>query len=303
MSLDQDPEELEAVAQEILHMDLQGSRIGTVLRDTLDQLYDGQRTGRYRWDQLYKTEKTHCGTIVEINLHREFQFADGQTMDYLIAGVEVDCKYSQSLTGWMIPREAMGHLCLLVWADDVKAQWSLGLVRITGERLNPGNNQDSKKSLNSAGRAGIRWLFQRCPLPPNILLQLPRPTVDAILSFRSGQKRINALFRAAIGMRIGRGVVATVARQVDYMKRVRRNRGARTALKREGIVILGQYEARCRIAEGLGVPVPGPGESVSVRVSRADAPGNGVIEIDGSLWRVARVDDPIAEAPTLPKAT
>ena len=41
-----------------------------------------------RWDQLYKTEKTHFGTLVEINLQREFGFADGVAMDFAIQGVD-----------------------------------------------------------------------------------------------------------------------------------------------------------------------------------------------------------------------
>lgn len=75
------------------------------LRATYDMLLDGQHTGRYRWDQLYKTEKTHFGTLVEINLQREFGFADGQSMDFVIQGTDVDCKYAQSLGEWMIPPE------------------------------------------------------------------------------------------------------------------------------------------------------------------------------------------------------
>ncbi len=54
----------------------------------------------------------------EINLHREFEFEDGSVLDYQIAGIEVDCKYSQKLFGWMIPPQAYGHLCLLLWAHD-----------------------------------------------------------------------------------------------------------------------------------------------------------------------------------------
>jgi hypothetical protein len=49
--------ELESVKAAILKLDPHGSRTAQVLRDTFDQLYDGQRTGRYRLDQLYKTEK------------------------------------------------------------------------------------------------------------------------------------------------------------------------------------------------------------------------------------------------------
>ena len=98
-------------------------------------LLDGQHTGRYRWDQLYKTEKTHFGTLVEINLQREFGFADGRAMDFAIRGIDVDCKYSQDLADWMIPPEAVGHVILGLWASDDQGRWSLGLVRANGHLL------------------------------------------------------------------------------------------------------------------------------------------------------------------------
>jgi hypothetical protein len=295
-----DPE-LDAVAAEILGLDPDGSRIAQTLRDTLDQLYDGQRTGRYRWDQLYKTEKTHCGTLVEINLHRQFKFGDGHTLDYRIVGVDVDCKFSQTLGGWMIPPEAHGHLCLLVWAEDAGSKWSMGLVRTATDRLNTGGNRDRKATLNQVGREAIRWLFDHAQLPSNVLLQLDRATVDAIMAMKSGQKRINEIFRIALERIVGRGVVATLGQQDDYMKRVRANGGARTSLRPEGIIILGQYGSHALIARTLGVPVPGPGDSVSVRVTPADGPGSRVAEIDGRLWKVAKPTDPAVLAPELPK--
>jgi hypothetical protein len=94
---------LEQVFESLVALDRDLTRMAMVLRETLDQLYDGQNTGRYRWDQLYKTEKTHCGTLVEINLQREFLFTDGEVMDFNIEGHEVDCKYSQGMGKWMIP--------------------------------------------------------------------------------------------------------------------------------------------------------------------------------------------------------
>jgi hypothetical protein len=100
--------ELQAVAEYLLSNDPAGVRTAKVLRRTFDMLLDGQHTGRYRWDQLYKTEKTHFGTLVEINLQREFGFADGQSMDFAIEGVDVDCKYAQSIGEWMIPRRRWG---------------------------------------------------------------------------------------------------------------------------------------------------------------------------------------------------
>ncbi len=296
--------ELSAVAAELRALDAEGLRTAQVLRDTIDQLYDGQRSGRYRWDQLFKTEKTHCGTLVEINLQRQFKFQNGVKLDYQIAGVEVDCKYSQTLGGWMIPPEAHGHVCLLLWAEDsASPTWSMGLVRIKLDCLNTGGNRDAKATLNEAGRSSITWLFQREPLPPNALLQLDTETVQRIMCQRSGQKRINELFRSALGRRISRAVVATVAQEDDYMKRVCANGGARTALKPEGIVILGQYSAHVAIANALGVPVPGRGDSVSVRLFPATTPAPGVAEIGGQFWRVALPTDPVVPAPKLPKPT
>jgi hypothetical protein len=293
--------ELDIVAVEIRVLDPQGSRTAQVLRYTLDQLYDGQRTRRYRWDQLHKTEKTHCGTLVEINLHREFEFQDGETLDYRIGGIEIDCKYSQTIGGWMIPPEAHGHLCLVLWADDARSQWSMGIVRITVERLNTGGNRDRKATLNQQGRDAITWLFDHVALPPNVLLQLDRELVDKIMGLRSGVKRVNELFRVALGMRVGRAVVATAGEQVDYMRRIRYNGGSRGYLRPEGIIILGQYQSHLTVAQALGVPVPGPGESVSARVTPADASGPGVAEINGTFWRLAQEADPVQPAPILPE--
>ena len=107
-----DDGDLAAVAAELRALDGDGSRMAAAIRGALDMLLDGQHTGRYRWDQLHKTEKTHAGTLVEIALARALRLADGTTLDYTIAGAEVDCKFSHRLGGWMIPPEADGKLML-----------------------------------------------------------------------------------------------------------------------------------------------------------------------------------------------
>ena len=293
--------ELEAVAGAILELDRDGSRTAKVIRDTFDQLYNGQLTGRYCWEQLHKTEKTHCGTLVEINLHREFNFDDGFEMDYKIAGVEVDCKYSQTLNAWMIPPEARNHLCLVVWAlDNESPTWSMGLVRATADHLNTGGNRDAKATLNEAGRKATVWLFKDASLPPNVLLQINRQIVERIMAHESGQGRINDLFRSALCRTVGRAAVATVAKEVDYMKRVRANGGARSTLQPEGILVLGQFKSHVAIARALGIPVPGQGDTVSVRVIQASGSGDGVAQIGNRFWRVAQPNDPVERAPDLP---
>ncbi|PYK64130.1 MAG: restriction endonuclease [Verrucomicrobia bacterium] len=198
-------------------------------------------------------------------------------------------------------REARDHLCLLVSAEDTPTPiWSMGLVRASANHLNLGANRDAKATLNGAGRNAITWIQQNSPLPANVLLKLDAATVDRIFAQPSGQKRINELFRSALGIVIGRAAVATVAQQDDYMKRVRANGGARTILQPEGILILGQYQSHVVIAQALGVPVPSSGDSVSVRVTPARNRGAGVVEIGGDLWKLAAPGDPIVTAPDLP---
>jgi hypothetical protein len=291
------------VFEHLVTLDPTQERIGATIRQTLDQLYDGQHTGRFRWEDLYKTEKTHCGTLVEINLQREFDFSDGLKLDYLIVGIEVDCKYSQAFGGWMIPNEATNEICLVVTASDKSSTFSAGVVRAREEWLNVGRNRDAKATLNLLGREQIFWLARDAPLPPNVLLGLEPLDLEVIFSFKSGQKRVNELFRRAQLLAVGRGVVATVAQQEDYMKRVRGNGGARTALKPEGIVIFGQYAAHGGIMKALGLPALRRGESMSVRLvpSVEDVPWS--TRIDGAWWRVAKPDDPVEVAPELPRVS
>ena len=259
-----DDAELSEVAAELAGADPAGVKVARVLRRTYDMLLDGQHTGRYRWDQLFKTEKTHFGTLVEINLQRAFGFADGQAMDFAIRGVDVDCKFSQTPADWMIPPEAVGQLVLGLWASDDQGQWSLGLVRATDEALtNAAGNRDRKRWLSPAGKASVTWLFRNRPLPENALLRIPPRDVDRIFTCSAhGTQRVDMLFRLAQRRIISRTVVATVAQQEDYMKRVRGNGGARSRLRPEGIVIFGHYDSH------RGVAQPAAAAGARARVGR-----------------------------------
>jgi hypothetical protein len=295
---------LRAVAEEITAADSSGARVARVLRRTYDMLLDGQHTGRYRWDQLYKTEKTHFGTLVEINLQREFGFADGTAMDFAIRGIDVDCKFSQDRAEWMIPPEAVGHIILGLWASDDQGRWSLGLVRADDHLLSASRgNRDLKRRLSTAGKAAVAWLFPSHELPENALLRIPPADVRRIFTCSIyGTKRVDMLFRLAQQRIVSRTVVATVAQQEDYMKRVRGNGGSRSSLRPEGIVIIGQYESHRRIAEALAVPVPGPGESVSVRLARRQLSHRALpsVVLSDDKWVVAQPGDPVETAPVLP---
>lgn len=276
---------IEQVAERLLSLDPDGERMARVFRGTFDQLYDGQHTGRYRLDQLFKTEKTHFGTLIEINLQRELQFDDGDVLDFNIAGHEVDCKYSH--TGqWMLPIESFDQLVLVAQANDSTSTWSAGLVRVTEENRRSSENRDRKTGLSALGRSRIRWVFRDAAMQPNALLQLPPSDVTAIMGLSSGQARVNELFRRATNRRISRAIVATVAQQDDYMKRVRYNGGARSALRADGYLILGgDYRNQRNLAAALGVEIPERGEFISVRVTPAKERAG--VEIAGSWWRIA----------------
>ena len=301
--------DLAAVAAELRALDGDGSQMAAAIRGALDMLLDGQHTGRYRWDQLHKTEKTHAGTLVEIALARALRLADGTTLDYTIAGADVDCKFSYRRGGWMIPPEADGKLLLLVQASDEDGTWSAGLVRATGENLSSAGNRDGKRALNERGRAAVRWLHARAPLQENALIRLPERDVAAIFAPPSGQQRVNELFRRAQRMRVSRTVVATVAMQDDYMKRVRDGGGARDQLRAEGIVIFGDYAGDQVLASALGLARPGPGEFVSARLARRPGVRDGsergdyarFIRLAGADWRLAAPADPAGPAPVLPR--
>ena len=325
---DDDPE-LTAVAAELRGLDGDGSLMAAAIRGALDMLLDGQHTGRYRWDQLHKTEKTHAGTLVEIALARMLRLADGAALDYTIAGADVDCKFSHRLGGWMIPPEADGKLMLLIQASDEDGTWSSGLLRAAEAEPAPGR-QPGRQARPVRTRPGGGALAARPrPAAGERADQAARTGRGRDLRPPSGQQRVNELFRRAQRMRVSRTVVATVAMQDDYMKRVRGGGGARDQLRAEGIVIFGDYAGDQVLASALGLPRPGPGEFVSARlVPRPAGPGNAgpgnagprnagpgdaglgeagdrayprFIRLAGADWLLASATDPAAPAPALPR--
>lgn len=270
-------------------------RFGRAIRQSFDEVFDGQRTGRYALSQLSKVEKTYIGTKVEIVVQDEFGLQRGRRMDYLVAGSEVDAKWSMRSGGWMIPTEAVGELCICMTADDNRSNFSVGIVRADEIRLGNSRNQDKKRRLNTEGLAAISWLVQEGKLVENLLLNLDPATRAAILDHNlSGQRRVNQLFRHVHGRIVRREVVLTVAQQDDGPKRVR---DARRELQPEGILVLGHQGSHPRIAGALGLRTPTKGSWIATRVVAAEPSGSGVVDIDGSQWRLANPSDTTSEGP------
>ncbi|WP_230595280.1 NaeI family type II restriction endonuclease [Rhodococcoides fascians] len=299
-------------------------RFRWTLRDSLDELLDGQRTGRWCYQHLTKTEKTYLGTAIEINLTREFDISDGAHLDWRIDEADIDCKFSKDVGGWEIPMEMYlcpdhgeragkaDHPALLVWLNDDRSEWAAGLIRVTDEKLRwktqdgvvkvRGYNRDNKRRLSEEALSSVYWLWggMQTDLPSNLLLDLPNHVREQILvPDSSGQHRVNALFRHVRGRLINRQVVLAVGQQDDAPKRVRDARGH---LRAEGIVILGYLEPHKSFARDLGLDVPSKGAWISART--VEVPSNSDrmnTVVDGRHWALAD-DDEISSAPILPTA-
>ncbi len=278
--------------------------LGEVIRDTFDQIYDGQYTGRWDYRQLNKTEKTHVGTLIQINVHKALDLFDGDHLDYKIAGIDVDCKWSMTLGGWEIPLEMYRNwgpqIALIIWANDYTSRWAAGLVRTEERCLRPMSKQrDSKRRLNEDGMDRVVWLETEGRLLQNTLLQLRASERARVLGAGSGQACVTALFREIQGRLVDRATVVTAGMQADPLKRVR---DARIALRREGIVVFGHYSPHPEMAVQLGLPKPSLGTFVSARLTEAAATDpEATIEVQGRHWRMARDSDAIVTAPELPK--
>jgi hypothetical protein len=308
------------VAEWFRLQDPTGEVTAEVIRDSMDILLDGQRTGRWCYGHLTKTEKTHLGTVIQIELQKEFEISDEGPLDYAIEGVPVDCKYSADFGNWQIPREMYRRnengedvgedlIALLVWAEEGARVWRAGLLRITEDRLGSGENQDKKRTLRPEALNEIYWIWPTpSPLPENTLLDLPDSERAAIFSFASsGQARVSELFRRVQLKTVRRTVILTVAQQDDALKRPR---DARKHLRLEGILVFGHEAEHKRVATELGLELlpsvdhlPEKGEFLAARVVEAawDAKQPKTF-LGGRYWRLATPSDSVERAPLLPRA-
>lgn len=238
--------------------------VGALLRECIDGVIKTPKTGRRLYDELEKTEKTHIGTCVEIELRHRLKLARGKVLDCQIAGVEVDVKFSVGKS-WMIPPEAFGLPCIIISADDASARCRFGLFVARPEYLNAGN-RDQKCSISKLGQDNIRWLLKDEPYPPNFWQSVSRDVADKIASGRSGNERLVTLFLEVRDRPISRKVIEDVAAQNDPLRRVRadKSRGTRNRLAQDGIVLLcGNWSGVQEFIAKVGLPALGGSEFMS----------------------------------------
>jgi hypothetical protein len=220
-------------------------------RLAIDDVLDGPRTGRWDFNALEKTEKAYVGTRLEIILRSRLDLERAPQLDVSIGGTAVDIKWSHA-SQWMIPQEAIGHLCLCLGGLDGMTALQAGVVRCLEPNLNPRNRQrDGKRTLSRIGRNQMVMLTPRAPLPQNFVATIPDDIRQRIFDHASIQDRVTSLFEELPLVAIPRQAIRTVAMtEGDPMRRVRRD--SHRAAGEDSIVILsGKY--RRDVIEQLGL--------------------------------------------------
>ncbi len=230
-------------------------KLRSFFRSAIDEVIDTARTGRFFFDQLEKTEKTYLGTKFEILLRDWLQVPKGVVLDLTIGDREVDVKSTTGGgSGWMIPPEAIDEFCILLRINEKTAKCAVGLVRTRQDYLRGGKNRDAKTSFSAAGTANIWWLVSDFDYTPNFFTLIDATLRNSIMKSGKGTRRLATLFENCLGMPLSRVQVAAIAAQDDFMKRIRRNGGARDILAPKGIGIL-YSETDRELIRALGLKI------------------------------------------------
>lgn len=225
-----------------------------LLRTAIDEVIDAPRTGRFLLEETEKTEKTYLGTKIEILVRSLLGFSKGKVLDLSINGAEVDIKNTmRGQSNWDIPRENVGRPAVLIRSDETTSKCDFGIAVLHDSYLRPGKNQDSKRGLSAAGMANVWWLLRQHPYPVNFWQLMTETERLALVNAGGGSQRVAALFEKIQRRPISRTQIQALTQQHDYMKRIRRNRGARDILAPKGIAILwGGNDAELIADFGLG---------------------------------------------------
>lgn len=241
---------------------------GRAIRQSIDEVLDGPRTGRWDFAQLEKTEKTYVGTKLEIVVRTSLGLERGSRLDLEIEGHNIDTKWAMKST-WQIPREAVGELCLCIGGLGEMTRFQVGVVRCIEEHLNAGENRDQKRTLSAAGRAAMRFLVEPSLIPTNFVAEMDADMRSEVMAQATIQARVATLFRRLPYTPIPRGAVATVAQTTgDPMRRVRADAGASDSL--QGMRILSAKYGN-KVVQALGHDPLEPDHFMSVPQEAADA--------------------------------
>ena len=213
------------------------SKFPHLVRQAYDEVIDTPRSGRLTLDELESTEKAYIGIKVKILLQGLLRFPKGK-LDMEIDGIDVEVRNTVG-DNWVIPSAAINHVCILVKSNEEKSVCSFGLFLAKTENLDSGTNKNENRSVSKSGKENTLWLLKDIEYPVSFWEKIDPAIAEEVFLQRHGTKRLEVLFRRLLETPISRTVIAGIAQQRDYMKRIRKNGGARDKLAKEEIAILG----------------------------------------------------------------
>jgi hypothetical protein len=226
------------------------SALPQILQDAIDFVIDPVRTARNSVAELDSVEKTFIGLKVEHFL-RDFLNVPSGVRDLVIDGTDVDVKNTVSST-WTIPPETYRseEPCLLIAIADAEKRFWLGLIIAKPSYLTKAGNRDSKRSVSAEGLRNIFWIVAGASLPPSRFQNIDLKRFRELRMIRGGSKRAAQFFRENLGKAVDRVVLQTLLHdQLDYMKRLRGNGGARDILKKDAIILLSSTFDKAKLEE------------------------------------------------------
>lgn len=210
--------------------------VGKIIRDAVDYAIDAPTLYRVSIDDLEPDEKTAVGKRIERMFRFKFGIPRGKSLDIELSGEDVDIKTTMS-NKWMFSKSSWNHFNLLIAYNESKAQFSAGLVFVIEEQLGA-KNRDTKRTIKKKYYEKITWIVENSSYPPNFLAFLAPDLLNQITSLPTPNERVNALLAMVQETIIPRHAICSVANQVDPLKRLRRNGGARETLWTSGILVL-----------------------------------------------------------------
>ncbi|SFR81573.1 NaeI family type II restriction endonuclease [Sphingomonas jatrophae] len=243
--------------------------LGERALDAVEFVLDPVRTGRTRLSELDNVEKTFVGLKIE-HFIRDLLDAPKGVRDLVLGGYDVDVKNTVGDSWcWMIPPETIREQgpCLLIASNEHQRRSWMGLILARAEYLGA-PNRDMKRRINSNAFSNILWLANGVEWPPNRWTGLDMVRFRQLRKLKvSGAHRAAAFFSENLGRPIHRRVVmALLHDQLDPMKRLRGNAGAKDILKPQGIALLsGNYFNP--VLQQLGLPRIGNDEHMAVKAS------------------------------------
>ncbi len=241
--------------------------LATVVIDAVEFVLDPVLTGRTKITQLDNVEKTFIGLKVE-HYVRDLLDAPKGLRDLVLAGHDVDVKNTVTRPwSWMIPPETYRseEPCLLIAADEATRTAWMGLILARHTYLGA-PNRDMKRGILKGGHANILWLAAGVPWPKDRWSGIDMVRFRELRRVRNGSVRAATFFAENLRKPIHRKVIqALLHDQLDPMKRLRGNGGAKDILEPQEIFLMsGVYFSTT--LERLGIPPLDNDEFIAVDV-------------------------------------